>query len=206
MLLKDNFAHADLHAGNVIITLVKKNTHLFSPDTFTELSTQECEQLDSCTSQQEWTSRLLAYKKQDYTPKLILIDVGLISELKDASLTNFTDVVQAALQFDGYTIADLLISRSTHPHCVIHAEQGKKGMKALMQRIGLDEAGRLPISQIYSSNVMQHFTKFLREHRVHLSGDFISISIACLLIEGIGRKLDSDLDLMESISTYVKIE
>lgn len=75
-------------------------------------------------------------------------------------------------------------------------------MKALIDTVQLDDQGRLPISKIYSSNVMREFTRFLRNHCVHLEGDFVGISVACLLIEGIGRKLDSDLDLMESVAEY----
>lgn len=75
-------------------------------------------------------------------------------------------------------------------------------MSSLIDAVKLDEYGKLPISKIYSSNVMHHFTNFLKRHRIHLEGEFVGICVACLLIEGIGRKLDSDLDLMESISEY----
>ena len=205
MLLKDNFAHADLHAGNVIISLSKKTpARLFTKQSTLNLTLDELHELNTCTGSIQWINMLAHYKKLGYEPTLTLVDVGLVSELNLSSITSLTDVANAALRFDGYKIAELLMKGSRYPDLVIHAEQGKLEMAKLVEGVVLDDQGRLPISKIYSTNVVKHFTAFLRDHRVHLEGDFIAICVACLLIEGIGRSLDSELDLMESVSEYVQ--
>lgn len=120
MLLGDNFAHADLHAGNVIITLQKTIPSSFlQKECISEMSVEEIEALKSCKSTEEWCKHLESFKLNGYKPKLVLVDAGLVSVLSPVSLGNFTDVVQAALQFNGVEIADLLIKRSTHPTLVI---------------------------------------------------------------------------------------
>lgn len=203
MLLKDNFAHADLHAGNVILTLQKiEQAKFMKSSMITPLTQSQLIHLKTSKTKKEWNDRLEYFALQGYTPRLTLVDAGLVSVLNPTSLSNFTNVLQAALQFDGQKIAQLLIEKSTHPHLVIDPLIAQNSMSHLIDSVQLDSNGRLPISRIYSSNIMHHFTNFLKRHQIHLEGDFVGICVACLLIEGIGRKLDSNLDLMDSITKY----
>ena len=45
----------------------------------------------------------------------------------------------------------------------------------------------------------------VRYHHVRLEGDFVSVVVAILLLEGIGRQLDPELDLFERFVTYVLV-
>jgi aarF domain-containing kinase len=89
MLLWDNFVHADLHPGNMLIKF---------PHCPSELP-RTCE--EAC----------LAYS-QGYKPTLVFIDTGLITELSSRDFTNFTDLFKAlVLRADGYLAGRLILDR-----------------------------------------------------------------------------------------------
>lgn len=116
----------DNDIGNVLITFEKYTSKtVFQGEQVINISQEDLKRLQASKSAEEWKIQLIHLKSEGYMPKLILVDVGLTSTLNENSKQNFIDVVQAALQFDGYSIANLLIERSTHPELVINAERGE---------------------------------------------------------------------------------
>jgi len=54
------------------------------------------------------------------------------------------------------------------------------------------------LARIRISDVLTEVLKAVREHHVKMEGDFINTVLSVLLLEGIGRQLDPDLDLFRS--------
>jgi len=54
------------------------------------------------------------------------------------------------------------------------------------------------LGQIKISDLLTDVLKSVRVHHVRMEGDFINTVISILLLEGIGRQLDPDLDLFAS--------
>lgn len=54
------------------------------------------------------------------------------------------------------------------------------------------------LGQIKISDILTEVLRAVRTHHVRMEGDFINTVLSILLLEGIGRQLDPDLDLFKS--------
>ncbi|KAI8846892.1 hypothetical protein BC829DRAFT_491084 [Chytridium lagenaria] len=212
MTLRHNFTHADLHPGNALITFFKPSrphpTIIPAYERDNAISPPEMHRLlQSAHSIDEFRSTLTDLWKKGYKPAIIALDVGLVSELLPHNSRNLTDVFTAAVNGDGDTIANLLTSRCRNPSLVIDIPMVRAKMRHLVQdvtpRLGRGEKV-LPLSQLHSADVVVRAAEMFRTHRIGMDGDWISLFVAAALIEGIGRKLDSDLDLFEVLADEIK--
>jgi aarF domain-containing kinase len=94
MLLWDNFVHADLHPGNIMVRFVDRiGTIRWTGKPCTEL----CELL----------------KHERLIPQLVYLDTGLVTQLSKRDRQNFTDLfIALVLRGDGRLAGKLLIERS----------------------------------------------------------------------------------------------
>lgn len=54
------------------------------------------------------------------------------------------------------------------------------------------------LGQIRISDVLHEVLKAVQQHHVKMEGDFVNTIVSILLLEGIGRQLDPNLDLFKS--------
>ncbi|KAJ1836370.1 hypothetical protein LPJ73_007640, partial [Coemansia sp. RSA 2703] len=142
MLIADNFVHADMHPGNILVELNPPATPL---DRFVEdfydmspfahrrkvISQQEAhahvrgilsDHADGLITRQERDERVQKYSERLYalgfTPSLVLLDCGLASELDPVSRRNFIDLFSAVCMFDGRLAGQLMVERCKSPELV----------------------------------------------------------------------------------------
>lgn len=207
MLLLDNFVHADLHPGNIMVrfykpsqpdlSLTKKQDASSPPDMS---STNEVESVLSRLrhhnhNKAEWRAALSEIDKEGYRPQLIFIDTGLVTELNATNRRNFLDLFRAIAEFDGYRAGKLMIERCRQPDAVVDAEV----FALKMQHLVLGVKGKtFALGNIKIGDVLSEVLTMVRAHHVRMEGDFVNVVISILLLEGIGRSLDPDLDLFKS--------
>src|SRR5579862_3864033 len=133
MLLIDNFVHADLHPGNIMVRFYKPK----QLDFISRLSpwlTPKAEDGTDVTEEvlsrlrphrhkpQEWTAQLSQFDEEGYRPQLIFIDTGLVTQLNQTNRRNFLDLFKAVVEFDGYKAGHLMVERCRQPDAVIDKE------------------------------------------------------------------------------------
>ena len=207
MLLIDNFIHADLHPGNIMVRFYKPSQPRMpyakkqDPSQPTEPSTiDETEEVlarlrPHSHSKTDWTKALAEIDQEGYRPQLIFIDTGLVTELNATNRKNFLDLFRAIAEFDGYKAGHLMIERCRQPDAVINGEV----FALKMQHLVLAVKGRtFALGNIKIGDVLSEVLSMVRSHHVRMEGDFVNVVISILLLEGIGRSLDPNLDLFKS--------
>ncbi|KAL6246588.1 hypothetical protein RBB50_006826 [Rhinocladiella similis] len=209
MLLIDNFVHADLHPGNIMVNFYKptqpdvKLPYMSRQDPTQPATATEIDQSEAVLSRlrphvgkkQEWLNALDEIDGEGYRPQLIFIDTGLVTELNAKNRTNFLDLFRAIAEFDGYRAGQLMIERCRQPDAVIDGEVFALRMQHLVLAV---KGQTFALGHIKIGDVLSEVLSMVRSHHVRMEGDFVNVVISILLLEGIGRTLDPDLDLFKS--------
>ncbi|KAK5393264.1 hypothetical protein LTR79_009578 [Exophiala xenobiotica] len=209
MLLIDNFVHADLHPGNIMVNFYKptqpdiKLPYMSRQDPTQPWTATEIDESEAVLSRlrphvgkkEEWLAALNQIDKEGYRPQLIFIDTGLVTELNSKNRTNFLDLFRAIAEFDGYRAGHLMIQRCRQPDAVIDGEVFALKMQHLVISI---KGQTFALGHIKIGDVLSQVLGMVRSHHVRMEGDFVNVVISILLLEGIGRTLDPGLDLFKS--------
>ncbi|KAG8903494.1 isoleucine-tRNA ligase [Tulasnella sp. 403] len=215
MLLLDNFVHSDLHPGNIMVKFYKPSTSFILQNMWASLTgaakpkdpllvNQEASDISDAVvgrlrplrySRKEWLQELDALSKEGYQPELVLLDAGLVTELDSTNRRNFIDLFRAIAEFDGYRAGRLMIERCRSPGLVIDREVFALRIQHLALSI---KAKTFSLGQIKIADVLTEVLKAVQSHHVKMEGDFVNTIISILLLEGIGRQLDPDMDLFKS--------
>ncbi|CCF58219.1 hypothetical protein KAFR_0E00650 [Kazachstania africana CBS 2517] len=195
MLILDDFIHADLHPGNVMVRFIRTNKY------GTEITSNEEEIFaivqslkDIRDDSTEFNERIVKMM-EEYKPQICFIDTGLVTELNFQNRLNFIDLFNSLAMFDGYRAGELMIERSRTPESAINKELFSRKVERLVNRV---KEKTFTLGSVSIGDLLNQMLSMVRSHHVRMEGDFVSVVIAILLLEGIGRQLDPDLDLFES--------
>ena len=108
---------------------------------------------------------------------------------------NFIDLFRAIAEFDGYKAGQLMVKRSRTPETVIDPELFALRIQHLVLNV---KSQSFTLGKIQISDVLTAVLGYVRQHHVRMEGDFINTVLSILLLEGIGRQLDPELDLFSS--------
>ncbi|KAF3926162.1 hypothetical protein ABW21_db0203861 [Orbilia brochopaga] len=215
MLLIDNFAHADLHPGNILVRFYKTpqtpilaQLRAFRPSQpdisiYTNNDDNADEATDEALSRllplkgqpQEWQEELASLSAEGFKTQLVFIDTGLVTELSPINRQNFLDLFTAVAEFDGYRAGELMVERCRQPDAV----RDKDIFCLRMQHLVLGVKGKtFTLGEIKIADILSEVLSLIRSHHVRLEGDFINVVVSILLLEGIGRRLDPDIDIFKS--------
>ncbi|KAF8203060.1 ABC1 family-domain-containing protein [Pholiota molesta] len=213
MLLLDNFVHADLHPGNIMIKfsrppttrMLLKNIYVTLFHSQPEAAAAAADYSDSDTiaarlrslssSPPAWHAELATLYREGYIPEIVFIDAGLVTTLDARNRQNFLDLFRAVAEFDGYRTGQLMVERSRSPHLARDPETFALKMQHLVLRV---KRKTFSLGQIRIADLLGEVLRNVRVHHVKMEADFINTVISILLLEGIGRQLDPELDLFAS--------
>ncbi|RKP37020.1 hypothetical protein BJ085DRAFT_13857 [Dimargaris cristalligena] len=213
MVIYDNFIHADLHPGNILVTFTQPLRHRWydrstAMTSFHSTSATRPEYLSHPQAQSqinqtlqglaahpnEFHEYLNTLSHLGYVPQLVFLDTGLIATLNETNRRNFLDLFQAIAQFDGYRTGQLMVERCRTPQLVIDPDIFALKMQHLILQV---RHKTLKLSQVSIGDLLHQVMTMVRQHHVKLEGDFVNVVISILILEGIGRQLDPELDLLK---------
>ena len=213
MLLIDNFIHADLHPGNIMVRFYQPNQvqltarppsgrEILSDSDAVQASSFDRDATEEVLSRlrphrhrtRQWVDELAKLDHEGYRPQLIFIDTGLVTELNHMNRRNFLDLFKAIAEFDGYRAGHLMVERCRQPDAVIDQEVFALKMQHLVLGI---KSRTFALGNIKIGDILHQVLGMVRAHHVRMEGDFVNVVISILLLEGIGRSLDPNLDLFK---------
>uniref|UniRef100_A0A7M4FJF9 AarF domain containing kinase 2 n=1 Tax=Crocodylus porosus TaxID=8502 RepID=A0A7M4FJF9_CROPO len=174
----DNFVHADLHPGNILVQGAKH---------FGATRRDQTTIVDMCDT------LIVEVQPSLCQLRLVLLDAGVVAELQEADLQNFRAVFTAVAQGQGERVGELILHHARANQCKdierFKAEMAELVTKARMNTVAL---GKLQVANLLSS-----VFKLLMIHKVKLESNFASVVFAIMVLEGLGRSLDPKLDILE---------
>ncbi|KYO36510.1 hypothetical protein Y1Q_0024234 [Alligator mississippiensis] len=178
MVFVDNFVHADLHPGNILVQGAKH---------FGATRRDQTTIVDMCDT------LIVEVRPSLCQLRLVLLDAGVVAELQEADLQNFRAVFTAVAQGQGERVGELILHHARANQCKdierFKAEIAELVTKTRMNTIAL---GKLQVA-----NLLSNVFKLLMTHKVKLESNFASVVFAIMVLEGLGRSLDPKLDILE---------
>jgi aarF domain-containing kinase len=178
MVFEDNFAHGDLHPGNILV--------------------RETEVNDKRYKKLWYTLPLLIFKSRPCPISIVILDCGIIASLDDRGKRCLKGVFKAVACGDGEKVGELFLNHSVH-QCT-NPESFKHRMSEIVSA-ALNRS--FTLEQIDVSTLMTSLFSALIEHKVKLDGSFSSIILAIMVVEGLGRSLDPTLDIIQKAKPFL---
>ena len=157
--------------------------------------------------------------------QLVLLDAGIYTELGPEDRQNFLSLFKAVIEDDGAGAARMMIEKSreyelpngkkTKLQPVRQAEfEAKMGVLVHSAREGglrmggghvmrgvADKHDAEEIGGV--SGLLRDVLRLCYEHRVKLDSHFVSVVLGVAIIEGLGRRLDPDIDLLARAAPFI---
>ena len=87
-----------------------------------------------------------------------------------------------------------MVERCRQPDAVIDREVFALKMQHLVLGV---KSRTFALGNIKIGDILNEVLSMVRSHHVRMEGDFVNVVISILLLEGIGRGLDPELDLFK---------
>ncbi|XP_018378366.1 PREDICTED: uncharacterized aarF domain-containing protein kinase 2 isoform X2 [Trachymyrmex cornetzi] len=174
MIFKDNFIHCDLHPGNILVEKTVVPKAMSLFNTFWRVITPDYAEHDS---------------------RLIILDCGLVVSLNERCRQNLRDVFYSVLMRNGEMAAQYILEHSSH------MTPDPDGFKCSIKNIVKSHFSN-PLNVNVSTVVSELFSAMIH-YRVKQDGSFSSVILSMLVIEGLGRCLDPEVDIFTEILPYV---
>ncbi|XP_012505233.1 PREDICTED: uncharacterized aarF domain-containing protein kinase 2 isoform X1 [Propithecus coquereli] len=184
MIFVDNFVHADLHPGNILVQ---------GADSLSLSREARLQQVDVCDT------LVVALVPALRPLRLVLLDAGIVAELQAADLRNFRAVFVAVVMGQGQRVAELILRHARANEC-----RDVEGFKAEMATLVTQaRKNTITLEKLHVSSLLSSVFKLLMAHKVKLESNFASIVFAIMVLEGLGRSLDPSLDILEAAKPFL---
>lgn len=185
MVFVDNFVHGDLHPGNILVQCRASDAGSVEvagahrgKTTLTDL----------------WDTVMVSVRPDPCPFQLVLLDAGIVAQLSDHDLANFRAVFGAVVLRKGEQVAELILHHARENECSDVAAF-KREMAELVD--STLSGNTLSLAKIQVSDLLSRVFSLLIKHKVKLESNFASIVFAIMVLEGLGRSLDPNLDVLD---------
>jgi len=136
-------------------------------------------------------------RKQGNRYVITLLDCGLARSFSRNQLNNFQDVFLSICSIKNENVGKLLIERSPYEDC----KQPEIFCKEIKDLISSVDLFRLKFTSV--SKIISDLVYICKTHKVMLDGNFVSVIMAVLVLEGIGKSLDNELSVLKILTEYL---
>ncbi|XP_027961974.1 uncharacterized aarF domain-containing protein kinase 2 isoform X2 [Eumetopias jubatus] len=160
MIFVDNFVHADLHPGNILVQ---------GADGLSGSPEAQLQQVGVCDA-------LVGATPPACRPlRLVLLDAGIVAELQAADLSNFRAVFMAVAMGQGQRVAELILHHARASEC-----RDVEGFKAEMATLVTQaRKNTITLEKLQVSSLLSNVFKLLMTHKsdnetLHGKGSYLT--------------------------------
>jgi aarF domain-containing kinase len=137
---------------------------------------------------------------------IVFLDAGIATSLSPMDHQNLVDLFRAVLLDNGYEAGELMVERAQHERC----SQVEGGIDAFARGVGelvsefhdRRKAG-LTLGAVHIGSLLSRVLDLCRIHGVEIHPSMASIVLSTLVLEGLGRSLHPDLNLIDFAIPFV---
>ncbi|GIL43566.1 hypothetical protein Vafri_1197 [Volvox africanus] len=175
MMLRDNFIHADLHPGNIIVKQADPPSPLV-------VRAAQCSWLPA--RMRSWLS--------DRSPRIVLLDTGMIVELSDRDQAALLGFFRALTRMNGRALAREILNMSVDGTCKDPAAFAAE-LDSLFRNMDREHLRR------ESQAVIRDLIERMRQHQVTLRSSVSTVVVTSMVLEGWSSKLDPDVRILDTM-------
>lgn len=192
MLLSDNFIHADMHPGNILVREVDRSGGI--AERFALLLKQLSWGLPLPGVRDVFRNVVLPPQ-----PQLVLLDTGMIAELSSNDQRSVVTFFRELTKQNGEGIARSILAMS-EMHTCPDPERFVVCLRDMFN--GLDPE-RI---RTRTSEVLQDMIEQLRQHQVTLKATVSTVVVTTLVLEGWSKELNPDLHIMDALRDMLAVD
>jgi aarF domain-containing kinase len=186
MLIDDNFLHADLHPGNILVRLPGKDMKFNSSD--------KSDFINHGPTLEKNGERQM---KNAPKPEIIILDTGLAATLTRENQSDLAEMFSAMLKWDGRGVAERIlkfVSPTSKPH--IETERFKSEMEETLKQFaaGPPRAG----------DCMSKVFEIVQEHRLCLDPSIMIAVVTVMVLEGWQWRLDPSVSILDRLNNVLE--
>ncbi|HHJ37851.1 MAG: ubiquinone biosynthesis protein UbiB [Methylothermaceae bacteria B42] len=129
--------------------------------------------------------------------RLAFIDFGMVGRLSEARRYQIVDMLAAVIDRDARTAVNVLLDWAGDVHVDIDA-------LLIDVDVFIDTYHGLPLKQLKIANILTDLTNLMRDYHLVLPADLALLFKALLTLDGMGRQVDPDFDLILAATPHVR--
>jgi len=137
-------------------------------------------------------------REENNSYKLIFLDCGIARSFEGKYLRNFLDLFGAIVTRDGERAGRLIYERSP---CNDQCENPKLFCKEVRELVDNVDVVHLRMSSV--GDILGTMAQICVKHKVQLEGNYASVVVAVLILEGVGRHLNPDLEILKVLTAHL---
>ena len=194
MVFLDNFVHCDLHAGNVLIqtSTIDRRQSSSSNLWFSFLGNNG---LNHSTNTNPETKR-----------KIVFLHAGIAMSLNPNDRRNLHDLFRAVILNAGNEAGRLMVERAQYERCSAMpggVDAFAAGIEDLVSEFHVRRKEGLTLGAVRIGSLLSRVLDLCRVYGVEIDPNMSGIVISTLVLEGLGRSLEPELNLIDFAVPFV---
>lgn len=137
---------------------------------------------------------------------IVFLDAGIATALSPVDQQNLIDLFRAVILDDGYKAGKLMVERAKYERCS-QVEGGvdsfARGVAELVSEFHDRRKEGLTLGAVHIGSLLSRVLDLCRIHGVEIDPSMASIVLSTLVLEGLGRSLHPDLNLIDVAIPFV---
>ncbi|BCA79178.1 2-polyprenylphenol 6-hydroxylase [Desulfuromonas sp. AOP6] len=130
--------------------------------------------------------------------KVCFLDYGMVGRLDDSLKYQLVDLLVAVLKRDVDRIINMLLYSGE-----LTDESNIRDLRRDLTDF-IDDYYEIPLQEINAGKLLSEFVEILSHNRIKFRSDLILLAKALITIEGIGRQLDPDFNMIDHLKPFLE--